>query len=197
MSDGATRRRYDSPVRRARVAETRERILEAACALVHEFRSWDWRPLTFRAVAERAEVGERTVYRHFATEQALHDAVLQRLGQESGVRYEGLTLTEVSDIGAKVFAAIGTFAAPAWAEVDDAALVEEDERRKRALLAAVEAEAPSLSPAECFRAAAALDVLWSVPSYQRLATAWRLDAEDAAEVIGWLVRLVVADLRAP
>ena len=72
-------------LRRAQMAETRERILAAGSALVHEFKSWDWRPLTFRAVAERAGVGERTVYRHFATERELRDAVMTRCEQEAGV----------------------------------------------------------------------------------------------------------------
>ena len=42
------------------MAEMRERILDAASRLVHEFQSWDWRPLTFRAVADRAASREGT-----------------------------------------------------------------------------------------------------------------------------------------
>src|SRR5262245_58672451 len=57
-------RRYDSVVRRERAAQTRDRIVAAGSELAHEFASWDWKPLTFRAVADRAGVGERTVYRH-------------------------------------------------------------------------------------------------------------------------------------
>ena len=192
----AGRRRYDSPVRRAQVAETRERILDAASALVHEFKSWDWRPLTFRAVAERAGVGERTVYRHFATEQALHEAVMQRLGQESGVNYEGLTIDEVSKIGTKVFASMSTFAAPPWVDVERGALLAEDERRKAALVAAVEATTSDWSDEERTRAAAALDVLWNAPSYHRLVTGWQLDADEAAEVVDWMITLVVDAIRA-
>jgi len=60
---GATRR-YDSPLRRERAAQTRDSIISAGAELVHEFSSWDWRKLTIRAVAERAGVHERTVYRH-------------------------------------------------------------------------------------------------------------------------------------
>ena len=48
------RRRYDSPVRRQQAAETRARILAAGSALVHGYPTWDWRELTFRAVAEKA-----------------------------------------------------------------------------------------------------------------------------------------------
>jgi AcrR family transcriptional regulator len=179
------------------MAETRDRILDAGSALVHEFESWDWRPLTFRAVAERAGVGERTVYRHFATEQALHAAVMERLAEESGVDYEDLTIDDVSKIGAKVFAAMSTFAAPTWFDVEEGGvLVQADEQRKAALLAAVEASTTGWSEEEQARAAAALDVLWTAPSYQRLVTAWKLDADDAAGVIDWMITLVVDAIRA-
>jgi AcrR family transcriptional regulator len=192
----AGRRSYDSPVRRAQVAETRERILDAGSALVHEFESWDWRPLTFRAVAERAGVGERTVYRHFATEQALHEAVMQRLGEESGVVYEGLTIDEVSRIGAKVFASMATFAAPSWNDDETGVFLAEDERRKAALVAAVEATTTGWTDEERTRAAAALDVLWTAPSYQRLVTGWKLGADEAADVIDWMITLVADAIRA-
>ncbi len=192
----AGRRSYDSPVRRAQMAETRERILDAGSALVHEFESWDWRPLTFRAVAERAGVGERTVYRHFATEQALHEAVMQRLAEESGVVYEGLTIDEVSRIGAKVFASMATFAAPSWNDDEVGVFLAEDERRKAALVAAVEATTTGWSDEERTRAAAALDVLWTAPSYQRLVTGWKLGADEAADVIDWMITLVADAIRA-
>ena len=61
---------------------------------MHEFDSWHWNALTFRAVAERAGVGERTVYRHFPTERHLHDAVMARLEEEAGVTYEDLELAD-------------------------------------------------------------------------------------------------------
>ena len=185
------KRPYDSPVRRAQMAETRERILDAASALVHEFESWDWRQLTFRAVAERAGVGERTVYRHFGTEQGLHEAVMRRLGEESGIQYEGLTLHEISKIGARVFESMSTFAAPPWTDVHGSALVAEDERRQESLRAAVEAAAPEWTEEERTHAAAALDVLWMVPSYHRLVTGWKLDAGDASAVIDWMLSLVI------
>ena len=51
----------------------------AGLDLVMGFDSWDWSGLTFRAVAQRAGVGERTVYRHFPTERALHDAIMGQL----------------------------------------------------------------------------------------------------------------------
>ena len=50
------RRPYDSPVRRQRAAETRERIIAAGAELLHGFPVWNWRALTVRSVAERARV---------------------------------------------------------------------------------------------------------------------------------------------
>jgi AcrR family transcriptional regulator len=64
MTEAArTRRTYDSPVRRQRAAATRERILTSGAELLHGFPTWNWSELTVRAVAERAAVTERTVYR--------------------------------------------------------------------------------------------------------------------------------------
>jgi AcrR family transcriptional regulator len=190
-----TRKPYDSPVRREQMARTRARILDAACALVHEFETWDWRALTFAAVATRAGVGERTVYRYFSTEQALHDAVMVRLSEESGVSYDGLNVDDVSKVGAKVYATMSEFAAPPWAEPDDATLVAEDERRKRALIAAVDSATTGWSDADKTRAAAALDVLWGVPSYRRLVTGWGFDANEATDVMDWAIGIVVAAIR--
>ena len=95
MSDSSigTRRTYDNRARQEKAAQTRQRIIAAGSQLVHEYDSWNWRDLTFRAVAERAGVGERTVYRHFPTERHLHDAVMARLESEAGVSYEDVDLT--------------------------------------------------------------------------------------------------------
>ena len=90
------RRRYDSPARRLKAAETRERIVDAGADLVHGFAGWDWQELTFRAVAERAGVGERTVYRHFPTERHLRDAVMTRLEQDAGITYEDVDLANLA-----------------------------------------------------------------------------------------------------
>ena len=48
------RRRYDSPLRRQKAAETRDRILTAGSELIHGYPIWNWSALTVRAVAKRA-----------------------------------------------------------------------------------------------------------------------------------------------
>lgn len=181
-------RPYDAPRRREQVERTRERIVAAGSELVHAYASWDWNALTFRAVAERAGVGERTVYRHFPTERHLHDAVMQRLEEEAGVTYEGLTLADLTAVTERVFRSRMSFsAAESVAVPDDPTFVAADERRRRALLDAVSAAAPTWSDQQQRALAALLDVLWNLPTYERLVGAWRLPGDDAQRAISWLI----------
>jgi AcrR family transcriptional regulator len=194
---GASRRRYDSPVRRRQAAETRDRIVTAGSELVHEFDSWHWDALTFRAVAERAGVGERTVYRHFPTERHLHDAVMARLEEEAGVTYEGLDLSRLPEITARVFSSRRSFAAREVVETPaDPLLVEVDQRRRDSLLQAVADATPAWSDTERRTTAALLDVVWSMPAYERLVGAWELDGDDATAAITWLMSLLTGAIDA-
>jgi len=186
------RRRYDSAVRRQRAAQTRDRIATVGAALVRSQRAWDWGPLTFRAVAERAGVSESTVYRHFASERELHDAVMRKLQDEAGVTYEGVALDEVAGVAARIFAALSSFAVTTWTPVtDDPTLVTVDQARGKALRDAVAAAAPHWSPRQRDVAAGVLDVLWSPISFERLNIQWQMNPHQATEAIRWAIELVV------
>jgi AcrR family transcriptional regulator len=190
-SSSTARRRYDSPVRRQQAAETRARIVAAGSELVHEFASWDWDALTFRAVAERAGVGERTVYRHFPTEQHLRDAVMARLEEEAGVRYEGLALDDLAEITARVFSSRRSFAAREnLEEIRDPTFIAVDQRRRDALLVAVTDATPTWTEAQRRTVAALLDVVWNMPAYERLVRAWEFTGDDATQAITWLISLL-------
>jgi len=186
-----TTRRYDSPVRRRQAAETRDRIVTAGSELVHELPTWDWRGVTFRAVAERAGVGERTVYRHFPTERHLHDAVMARLEEEAGVGYEDLDLATLPEITARVFSSRGSFAAREAITTDgDPLFVEVDQRRRDALLRIVTTATPTWTESERRTIAALLDLVWSMPGYERLVGVWDFDGDDATHAITWLMSLL-------
>src|SRR4051812_31869202 len=185
------RRRYDNRARQEKAAQTRERIVAAGRDLVHGFDSWNWRDLPFRAVAERAGVGERTVYRHFPTERHLHDAVMARLEEEAGVTHQGLDPPPPPPITPRGFSPRPAFSAPqAGAVAEDALLVEVDQRRRDALLHAVTTATPTWTETERRRVAALLDVVWSMPAYERLVGAWDLDGDDATDAITWLMSLL-------
>jgi AcrR family transcriptional regulator len=188
-------RRYDSPVRRERTAQTRERIVTAGAALAQELSSWDWRKLTIRAVAERAGVHERTVYRHFPTEQDLRAAVVQRLEQDAGVQVEGIGLDEVADHVVDLFGYLSAFSSSTERPLD-ASLAAMDQKRKDAILAAVTEAAPDWGDDDRLLAAAMLDVLWGVPSYRRLVSGWGLQSDEALRGTTWVIDLVVEAVRA-
>jgi AcrR family transcriptional regulator len=188
------RRTYDSTLRRARAQETRERIVAAAAELLHGSSIRDWQGLTIRAVAERAGVNERTVYRHFANERALRDAVMQRLEQESGIDLDSLRLDDVADAAARIFRLVATYPSTTGRELDPT-LAEANRRQHGALLAAVTERTPRWSESDRRLAAAMLDVLWSVGAYERLVTDWQLAGDDAIRAITWVIGLVEAAVR--
>jgi AcrR family transcriptional regulator len=190
-------RRYDSPVRRQQQAETRERILAAASELVHGFATWDWRGLTFRAVAERAGVGERTVYRYFPSERQLHDAVMQRLEHEAGISYEEVDLTNLAEVAARILSSLSSFAVgESVTTPDDPTFVAVDRRRQAALRRAVGEAAPAWSAAQRDTVAALLDTVWNLPTYERLVGRWQLDHEQAVAAVGWLIARIVDEVEA-
>jgi AcrR family transcriptional regulator len=189
-----TRRRYDSPVRRQKAQETRARIVMAGVELLHGFPIWNWRALTVRAVAERAGVNERTVYRYFPTERDLREAVLARLEDEVGVDVDALRLEDLPAISARILQYVSTFPFEARRVHDD--VLEVAAARQRAVL--VNAVAPftrDWSEAERTMVAGALDIQWSVASYERLVGNWGMAPDDAIAAITWVLRLVEAAIR--
>jgi hypothetical protein len=116
---------------------------------------------------------------------------MARLEEEAGVTYEGLDLEALPELAARVFSSRRSFAAREVVdEPADALFVEVDRRRRDALLHAVADAAPGWSEAEQRTVAALLDVVWSMPAYERLVGAWDLEGDDATSAITWLMSLV-------
>lgn len=188
------RRSYDSPVRRQRAAETRERIVAAGAELLHGFPIWNWRALTVRAVAERAGVHERTVYRYFETERELRDAVLLKLEGEAGIDLEGMRLEDLQKVSTQIFEYVASFPIEARTPIDPT-VAAANERQREALLNAIAASAPDWPDGDRAIAAATFDVLWSVVSYERLVVDWELEPKDAIKGITWVMGLVEGAIR--
>jgi AcrR family transcriptional regulator len=189
------RRPYDSPVRRQRAAETRERILDAGAELLHGVPTWDWRALTVRAVAKRAGVNERTVYRYFANERELRDAVMARFEEDAGIRLDGLHLDEVAATAEQLLTFVSSFPIEARTPRDPS-ITAANRRQRDALRAAVRGATDEWSPAEREVAASVLDVLWSVVSYERLVVDWGLAPKDAVHAVTWAMGVVEDAIRA-
>jgi AcrR family transcriptional regulator len=188
------RRRYDSPVRRQQAAATRERIVSAGAELFHGFPIWNWRALTARAVAQRAGVSERTVYRYFPSERELRDAVLARQEEEAGVDLEHLTLGRLREVAAQILEYASAFPLEPRT-LRDPTVAAANARQRAALLNAVTPGTEDWSDTDRAIAAAMFDVLWSVVSFERLAMDWELDATDAITGITWVIGLVEDAIR--
>ncbi len=187
-------RRYDNTLRRERAAQTRDRIVAAGAELVRASSIGDWRGVTIRAVAERAGVNERTVYRHFANERSLRDAVMQRLEDEVGIDLAELELEDVAGATARLFRHLSSYPRERPRHLDPT-LVEANRRQHDALLAAVKEHTAHWPGADRTIAAAMLDVLWGVSSYERLASDWGLDTEEAIRAMTWAIGLVEDAIR--
>jgi AcrR family transcriptional regulator len=183
------RRRYDSPLRRQRAAETRQRIVTAGAELLHEYPTWNWRELTVRAVAKRSGVNERTVYRHFPSERELRDAVMHRLEQEANVDLTGMHLEDIADITRKILEYTSSFPV-AQRTVSDPTIAAANQRQREALLAAVTTATNRWSSVDRKVTAAMFDVLWAVVNYERLVTVWEIEPNDAIRGIIWVIHLI-------
>jgi AcrR family transcriptional regulator len=188
------RRRYDSTLRRERAAETRARIVAAGAELLRGSSIRDWQALTMRAVAERAGVNERTVYRHFANERALRDAVMQRFEEDAGVDLSHMALGDIADVAAHVLRFVSAYPIEPRPPLDPT-LAATSERRHDALRSAVGGEAPRWSRADREVAAAMFDALWAVDNYERLVGEWDLGAEEAIRGMTWVIELVAEAVR--
>lgn len=183
------RRPYDNTLRRERAAATRRRIVEAGSELLHSTDIRDWEALTVRAVAERAAVNERTVYRHFDNERGLRDAVMHRLEEEAGIVLDGMRLEDVGSLAVRIFRHVSSFRLEPKPALDPT-LTQARQRVHGALLGAVTDQAAAWSDEERTMAAAMLDLLGSVGAYERLVRDWELDADRAMQAIGWVIAMV-------
>lgn len=194
MGETRPKRKYDSSLRRQRAAETRERIIASGAELLHGLAVWNWHALTVRDVAAKTGVNERTIYRHFANEHELWDAVLARLQEESGVDLAGLRLEDVRGSAARILQFLSTFPLEPRT-TPNPTLTAVGRRNRELLLAAVTSVAADWPERDRTLAAAMLDVLWSVTTYERLAADWKLEPEEAIRGATWALGILEDAIR--
>jgi AcrR family transcriptional regulator len=183
------RRRYDNSRRRAEADATRHRMVDAGCELARESDVRDWKGLTMAAVAARADVSERTVYRHFGSEGGLRDAVMHEIEQRAGIDLVNLRIEGVADAAARIFRQVAAFR-PVQVPDLDPTLRDAGRRQREALEAAVADAAPGGVDDATRAAAAVLDVLWSPAAYERLVTDWAMTPDAAVAALVGAVRLM-------
>jgi AcrR family transcriptional regulator len=187
-------RRYDSPLRRQRASDTRERIVAAGCLVLRHSSVRDWRALTIRGVAQEAGVNERTVYRYFGNERGLRDAVMHRLERNAGIDLEGMRLDDIADIAARIFVHVSSYPLRSKPALDPT-LTDANLRQRSALFGALGDWTEQWPESDRFSAAALLDVLWSVSTYERLVSDWDMEREEAIRTVIWAISLVQEAVR--
>src|ERR1700683_5274716 len=187
---------YHSPLRRAQAAATRGRVLAGGASLMEAGTE-----LTYSAIARAAGVQERTVYRHFPAkadlEAGLWEWITSRL---THVDFGAATADELIASMRRSFSGFDASAPLIQAMLHstqgrEVRLRQQPDRRAM-FRACVDAAVPEAEPAVRERVAAALQVLYSAPSWELLRTFWGMDADQAADTIELAIRSLLAGLRA-
>jgi AcrR family transcriptional regulator len=183
-------------LRDARTEVVRERVLAGVAELLTAGDD-----LTFAKVAKAAGVPERTVYRHFATREALLAAVFDwanhRIGFEGDLPTDGAGVVELVRRVFPGFDEIGPVVRELLIAPEGLlARLANTGERQQAAEAAVANEAPGLDPTSTRRVAAALQLLTTAATWNTLRDYWDMDGAEAAETAALAIELLLAGARA-
>lgn len=183
------------PLQDARAAVVRERVMEGVAELLAAGED-----LTFAKVAKAAAVPERTVYRHFPNREALLVAVFDWANGRIG--FDGERPTDGRAAAALVRRVFPRFdeMAPVIRELliapeGLAARLSDNDRRRRAARAVVDAEAPGLHPGDARRVAAVVQLLTAAATWQTLRDYWDMDGAEAGETAALALDLLLEGAR--
>ncbi len=174
--------------------KARERILDGFIELLIEGAA----DLSHDAVAERAGLGRRTIYRYFPDRTALMDGALMRVRELAGPRVaypnsaeELLETLEPIYSGFDAIAPIATMlrTTPQGRQLRLA----QNAGRVRRYTAALAETVRNLPPADRKLATAMLQVLHTTP-WLEMRDHWGLDGRQIARATGWAVRTLLGDL---
>jgi AcrR family transcriptional regulator len=189
------KRSYDSPLRRAQAAGTRDRILEAVSELVAAGAIGE---LTVPAVAARAGVTVRTVYRHFPTRTDMVDAMQKWALQRMGALTWPKDVNELLAFPVPLFEAFDRNRPLVEAQLGAAGIAvrREGKERRVELLRGTLAEVLARCPADMQRGAlGVIKHLLSASAWQALRDDVGLDGTQAGRAVTWAIGVLVEDLR--
>jgi AcrR family transcriptional regulator len=198
-------RPYRSPLRARQAAQTQETILHA---LAEEIVDGRLHELSVVAVARRAEVSERTVYRHFPGVEAMIDGLRELVGREIEERMGGRPYLRASEPGSpealleflpalyETFEAIGSparaMAIVTFVRGDDPERVRRRESLRRTL-------APELAHLDEAAAHAVFETIYQLAgsiTWFLLTRDGRLTTREAGEGAARVLRALTTGLRA-
>lgn len=199
----STSRSYRSPLRERQARQTRQLLLSAAA---DELVANGVQDTTIAAIAERAQVSQRTVYRHFPDWQTLLDALTEWVDSELAARMEftlpasaDVSLDELLATGRALFAAMEDVGRPAEAMVLTAQanrlLSEGHRERTRATERVIADGLPAVDPSTRRQVSAVVRLLFGSHTWYSLTRELGLTAEQAGEAVSRTARALLADVR--
>lgn len=191
-----TVRSYQSPLREAQAALTRERIMMAAKGYLERH---DIENLTLRQIAELSGVSPPTVYAHFPTMDDLVAAFFHWLRPRLGLDEPWPPLAEMSDLPRRLFPRYEEYGAllrnlmnkPSW----DRQRANDRSRRHGGWLDAVKMGMPHLTPEQARRGGLAVAAYWSPTHWRWLRDTCSFNSDEAQDVASWAMRVLIEALK--
>jgi len=193
----ASPRSYRSSLRDAQSAQTRERILKAAKEFLE---TNDLAGLTLRRLAELADVSAPTVYAHFPTMDALHQAFFAWLKPYIGTDNLAVPgLSDFVDMPHRIFPHYlrqgrllrNLLNTPAW----DRLRADDWQAKEAGWVAPIQAALPELSPIEARHAAIALSAFSTGNVWRWLIDITGCSEAEAEQIARWATAAMVAALQ--
>jgi AcrR family transcriptional regulator len=186
-------RTYKSPLREQQMDDTRDRILDHVAELLAAGEE-----VTIAAVAERATIAVRTVYRYFPTKEALLDEFNAWLGARQRHPRLPVTVEEFGPMVADLFRSFDDNEQLTRAARRSATFEEMRKRRKalqvKAGKKAVAATAPHLDEAARDRIGALVHTIVGSDAWLGMRDHWGLSTDEAIAAVRWGIDAIVEKL---
>jgi hypothetical protein len=180
---------------------TRERILEAAIECLNDE---DLEQLTVEAVAAKAGVTKRTIYRHFATREDMLTAcwpLMQKMVGLPGTGNFENTAAGLMAMPMKLFPNFdkqpGIVRASAYSRAGRELRISVNERRKASFLKAAKEARPDLDEAGALRLAATIQLLCSAFAWSVMRDFWGLRGDQSGQAVTDALNVLLGPDRQP
>ncbi|MGD9885474.1 MAG: TetR/AcrR family transcriptional regulator [Reyranella sp.] len=196
MKTPAPARPYESPLRQAQAALTRERILMAAKDFLERD---DIEKLTLRHLAELAGVSPPTVYAHFATVDDLVAAFFAWLKPRLGLDKPLPPLDQLGELPVTLFPAYEAYGAllrnlmnkPSW----DRQRMADRNARHGGWITEIGEALPDLTPEQLRRGALVMAAFWTPTVWRWLMDTCGFQPKEAELVASWAINTLAEGLR--
>lgn len=190
------RRTYHSPLRQAQAAETRERILAGVSAWLQRDGAGDF---TLDSIAEEAGVERRTVFRHFATKEALLEAFWVWVNQRVAPRTLPGSLDELIAAPRETFPRFddeeGVIRASLHTPTGRSMRLAVVAERRRAFASALREATRDCTPTERRRLTAVVHALYSASAWEAMRDYAGVTGAQAGDAASWAIGALVEALR--